>query len=116
MSMCENVGALVLYQVVARLFEAQSMNYAFAGGMAVTIGLAAMVNQQYNRSYAALPKDDTSHHSTAGSAVSSATDHTALHSEGGERIALSREHVNLAVDMQDLRTYRSTTSDLASNM
>lgn len=54
MSMCENLGALVLYQGVARAFEAQSMNYAFAGGMAVTIALSSMIDQRYNRSYAVL--------------------------------------------------------------
>lgn len=57
MSMCENLGALLLYQVVARVFAAQSMNYAFAAGMATTIALSSCVVQKYNRSYAALATD-----------------------------------------------------------
>ena len=59
MSMCENLGALVLYQLVARLFPATAMNYAFTFGMTLTIGLSAMVRQSYGRSYAAVPtKED----------------------------------------------------------
>jgi MFS family permease len=54
-SMCENLGALVLYQVVARLFPATDMNYAFTFGMTVTIALSSLVQQRYNRSYSSVP-------------------------------------------------------------
>jgi FLVCR family MFS transporter len=54
-SMCENLGALVLYQVVAKLFPATDMNYAFTFGMTLTIALSSLVQQKYNRSYSAVP-------------------------------------------------------------
>ncbi len=58
MSMCENIGALVLYQVVAKLFPATDMNYAFTFGMVLTIALSSLVQQKYNRSYSAVPASD----------------------------------------------------------
>jgi hypothetical protein len=51
MSMCENVGALVLYQFVARVCPVHSMSFAFAGGMTAMIVLSSMVRQRYGRSH-----------------------------------------------------------------
>lgn len=102
MSMCENLGALVIYQVVARLFPAQAMNYAFAGGMAVTIALSACVDQKYNRSYAALTTDDDG-------ATIDAVDQSS---------PVVRERATLIpVDMSDIRVYRSAdTADTSTYM
>lgn len=50
-SVMENVGALVFYQVVSRFFTGQSMSVAYSFGMTVAVALSAAVKQRYNRSY-----------------------------------------------------------------
>lgn len=50
-SVMENVGALVFYQVVSRFFRGQSMSVAYSFGMTVAVALCAAVKQRYNRSY-----------------------------------------------------------------
>ncbi|KAG5505649.1 hypothetical protein JKF63_04984 [Porcisia hertigi] len=50
-SVMENVGALLFYQVVSRFFTGQSMSVAYSFGMAVAVALSSLVNQRYNRSY-----------------------------------------------------------------
>ncbi|AIN98092.1 membrane transporter, putative [Leishmania panamensis] len=50
-SVMENVGALVFYQVVSRFFTGQSMTVAYSFGMTVAVALSAAVKQRYNRSY-----------------------------------------------------------------
>ncbi|CBZ33823.1 hypothetical protein, conserved [Leishmania donovani] len=50
-SVMENVGALVFYQVVSRFFTGQSMSVAYSFGMTVAVALTAAVKQRYNRSY-----------------------------------------------------------------
>jgi MFS transporter, FLVCR family, disrupted in renal carcinoma protein 2 len=95
MSMCENLGALVIYQLVARLFPAQTMNYAFTAGMAITIALSACVVQKYNRSYAALATD-------AGEGESHSTVVTSS--------VLSENRNLMPVAMTDMKVYRSADS------
>lgn len=94
MSMCENLGALVIYQLVARLFAAQSMNYAFTAGMAITIALSACVTQKYNRSYAALATD-----AGEGEGPHSSTN---MHIGEGKNL--------IPVAMTDMKVYRSAES------
>ncbi|KAG5479712.1 hypothetical protein LSCM4_05718 [Leishmania orientalis] len=50
-SVMENVGALVFYQVVSRFFTGQSMSVAYSFGMTIAVALSAAVKQRYNRSY-----------------------------------------------------------------
>lgn len=50
-SVMENVGALVFYQVVSRLFSGQSMSVAYSFGMTVAVAVSAAVKQRYNRTY-----------------------------------------------------------------
>jgi MFS transporter, FLVCR family, disrupted in renal carcinoma protein 2 len=50
-SVMENVGALVFYQVVSRFFEGQSMSVAYSFGMTVAVAFSAAVKQRYNRTY-----------------------------------------------------------------
>ncbi|KAG5480093.1 hypothetical protein CUR178_06145 [Leishmania enriettii] len=50
-SVMENVGALVFYQVVSRFFTGQSMSVAYSFGMTIAVALSATVKQRYNRSY-----------------------------------------------------------------
>lgn len=50
-SICENLGALLFYQVISRIFEGQSMSVAYSFGMVVTVALCAAVKQRYNRTY-----------------------------------------------------------------
>ncbi|KAG5479330.1 hypothetical protein LSCM1_04586 [Leishmania martiniquensis] len=50
-SVMENAGALVFYQVVSRFFTGQSMSVAYSFGMTVGVALTAAVKQRYNRSY-----------------------------------------------------------------
>ncbi|KAL7700946.1 Sugar transporter/Major Facilitator Superfamily [Lotmaria passim] len=50
-SVMENIGALVFYQVVSRFFVGQSMSVAYSFGMTVAVALSAAVKQRYNRTY-----------------------------------------------------------------
>ncbi|KPI85142.1 hypothetical protein ABL78_5802 [Leptomonas seymouri] len=50
-SVMENVGALVFYQVVSRFFTGQSMSVAYSFGMTVAVAVSAAVKQRYNRTY-----------------------------------------------------------------
>lgn len=50
-SVMENVGALVFYQVVSRMFKGQSMSIAYSFGMTVAVAISAAVKQRYNRTY-----------------------------------------------------------------
>ncbi|CUG86474.1 MFS transporter, putative [Bodo saltans] len=94
MSMCENLGALLIYQLVARLFPAQDMNYAFTAGMAITIALSACVVQKYNRSYAALATDAAD--SETQTVISSSV--------------LNENRNLMPVAMSDMKVYRSAES------
>ncbi|KPA78110.1 hypothetical protein ABB37_06298 [Leptomonas pyrrhocoris] len=50
-SVMENVGALVFYQIVSRFFTGQSMSVAYSFGMTVAVAVSAAVKQRYNRTY-----------------------------------------------------------------
>ncbi|EPY32703.1 MFS transporter, FLVCR family, disrupted in renal carcinoma protein 2 [Strigomonas culicis] len=50
-SIFENAGALIFYQVVSRVFSGQSMSVAYSFGMTVAVALVALVKQRYNRTY-----------------------------------------------------------------
>ncbi|ORC89341.1 MFS transporter, FLVCR family, disrupted in renal carcinoma protein 2 [Trypanosoma theileri] len=55
-SVCENLGALIFYQVVSRYYTQESMCIAYSFGMTISVALAAAVRQRYNRSYHAYIK------------------------------------------------------------
>lgn len=48
-SMCENVGSLFIYQVVARFVTLRQINVVFTTGMFIVTVLGAMVKEQYLR-------------------------------------------------------------------
>ncbi|CCW71843.1 unnamed protein product [Phytomonas sp. Hart1] len=50
-SLMENVGALLFYQVISKFFEGQFMTIAYSFGMIVVIALCAAVKQRYKRTY-----------------------------------------------------------------
>lgn len=50
-SIMENLGALLFYQIISRLFHGQSMSVAYSFGMTVAVALTAAVKQRYNRTY-----------------------------------------------------------------
>lgn len=50
-SVMENLGALVFYQVISRFFSGQSISAAYSFGMALSIAVCGGVKQRYNRSY-----------------------------------------------------------------
>lgn len=50
-SVMENVGALIFYQVISRFFVGQSMSAAYSFGMAFSIAICGGVKQRYNRTY-----------------------------------------------------------------
>lgn len=50
-SVMENIGALVFYQVISRFFTGQSISAAYSFGMALSIAVCGGVKQRYNRTY-----------------------------------------------------------------
>lgn len=50
-SVMENLGALVFYQMISRFFTGQSISAAYSFGMALSIAVCGGVKQRYNRSY-----------------------------------------------------------------
>ncbi|CCW63824.1 unnamed protein product [Phytomonas sp. EM1] len=50
-SIMENVGALVFYQIISKFFEGQFMTIAYSFGMIVAVALCAAVKQRYKRTY-----------------------------------------------------------------
>lgn len=49
MSMAENIGSLVLYQLVARTFALSAVNYVFTFGMGLTVIVGLCVQARYRR-------------------------------------------------------------------
>lgn len=94
LSVMEAVGALAIYQVVARFLEGGSMNYAFAGGCAVCLVLSTFIDEQHNR-----PDDDAEE--GAGDAdvdAESSGCGSALPADGGEGGGGARSNVRTGMD------------------
>lgn len=49
LSLMEATGALLIYQIVARIFEGNQLNYAFAGGCALCLVGSTFLDEQHNR-------------------------------------------------------------------
>ena len=49
LSLCENVGAFLMYQSVALLAPTSLMNAIYALGMATSVAIMALVRAQYRR-------------------------------------------------------------------
>lgn len=64
LSIMENIGALVFYQVVSRFFHGQSMSVAYSFGMTVAVVMCAAAKQRYRRTFHAYLMNSRSTDST----------------------------------------------------